>query len=167
MSEEQGPPEAVVAVEDGVVRLTVRSTVAAPPEAVWAVASTFAGVNAELMPFCRMLEPRALRGRTLESYVPGERATCWLLAGGVLPFDRHRLGLESLTPGVGFVEESTTWMQRRWRHERTLRAAGVGTTVEDRVTIEPRVRAAARVTAVVVARIFTHRHLRLRARFGT
>src|SRR6478609_3220271 len=98
MTEPQASPEAAVTVEDGAIRLTIESRVAAPPDAVWAVVSTFAGVNAELMPLCRMREPRALRGRTLESYQPGERAACWLLAGGVVPFDRHLLGIESITP---------------------------------------------------------------------
>lgn len=166
MSEPQGPPQAEVTVVDGTIRVSIASTVAAPPEAVWAVATTFAGVNGELMPFCRMVEPRSLRGRTLDSYVPGERAPCWLLAGGVVPFDRHLLGLESIEPGRGFVEESTTWLQRRWRHERSLGPDGEGTTVTDRLTIEPRVRPAARFTAPLVARIFEHRHRRLRARFG-
>lgn len=166
MSEPQDPIHAEVSVVDGLIRVAISSTVAAPPPSVWAVTTTFAGVNGELMPFCRMVEPRSLRGRTLESYVPGERATCWLLAGGIVPFDRHRLGLASMEPGVGFVEESTTWLQRRWRHERTVAAAGEGTRVTDRLMIEPRVRAAARFTAPLVARIFEHRHRRLHARFG-
>ena len=172
MSEQQDGPRAEVRVEGGVIHLAVASTVSASTADVWAWATTFAGVNAELLPYCRMLEPRSLRGRTLDSYVPGERAACWLLAGGVIPFDRHLLGLESITPGTGFVEESTTWMQRRWRHERTLvepHDDGTGTprtTVQDRLTIEPRVRIAARFTAPIVGRIFEHRHRRLRARFG-
>jgi ligand-binding SRPBCC domain-containing protein len=159
-------PHAEVELDRGAVRLAIASTVDASPEAVWAVVSTFTGVNAELLPWCRMREPRALRGRTLESYRPGERAACWLLAGGVVPFDRHLLGLESVSPGVGFAEESTTWVQRRWRHERTLAPAGGGTAVLDRLTIEPRLRAAAPVVAWIAARTFEHRHRRLRARFG-
>lgn len=158
-------PSAEVEVDRGVVRLLIVSSVDAPPEAVWTVVSTFAGVNAELLPLCRMREPRALRGRTLESYRPGERAACWLLAGGVVPFDRHLLGLESVSPGVGFVEESTTWVQQRWRHERTLTPEGGGTAVEDRLTIEPRLGLTAPVVAWIAARTFEHRHRRLRARF--
>jgi ligand-binding SRPBCC domain-containing protein len=153
----------------GTVHLRVASTIGAPVEEVWAAVTTFAGVNAELMPYCRMREPRALRGRTLESYRPGERAVCWLLAGGVVPFDRHVLGLASITPGEGFVEESTTWLQRRWRHERTLTpapGARPGTTVVDHLTVQPRLRFAAPLTAAVLARVFRHRHRRLRAHFA-
>ncbi len=160
-------PTVDVSHDMGAIRLRIESTVTAPVAEVWAVVSTFAGVNAELMPYCRMREPRRLRGRTLESYRPGERAPCWLLAGGVLPFDRHLLGLESVTPGTGFVEESTTWLQRRWRHERTLSTAagGTATTVVDQLRVEPRLRLAAGLTAPFLARVFAHRHDRLRRRF--
>ena len=162
-------PTADVSHEAGIIRLRIESLVAAPPEDVWAVVTTFAGVNAELMPYCRMVEPRAQRGRTLDSYVPGERAACWLLAGGIVPFDRHLLGLDSTTPGVGFVEESTTWLQRRWRHERTLSTVDDGTgrtRVTDQLTVEPRLRPATPLTWRMVAVVFCHRHRRLRARFG-
>lgn len=142
------------------------SVVAAPQAEVWAAATTFVGVNRELMPLCKMRVPRALRGRTLDTYQPGERAGCWLLAFGVVPFDRHRLGLESIEPGVGFVEESTSWLHRRWRHERTLAPAGIGTRVTDRVTVEPRLFLARPLTRFVVGRVFRHRHVRLLSRFG-
>ena len=166
MSAAEGAPRAEAAVSDGVITITISSDLAAPPASVWAVIATFAGVNAELMPYCRMVEPRSLRGRTLGSYRPGERATCWLLAGGIVPFDRHRLGLASVDPGRGFVEESTTWLQRRWRHERVVAPDGEGTTVTDRLTVVPRLRVAAPFTARTVRRVFVHRHRRLRSRFG-
>jgi hypothetical protein len=50
----------------------------------------------------------------------------WLLLFGVLLFDRHALALEAVTDGEGFVEESTSWMQRRWRHERLLTETDAG-----------------------------------------
>lgn len=149
------------------VRSTTSSVVAAAPADVWAEVATMAGVNAELLPWCRMREPRSLRGRTLESWRPGERAVCWLLAGGYVPFDRHVLGLESVAPGRGFVEESSSWLQRRWRHERTLAAEGAGTRITDRLTVEPRLGLAAPLVARVVPRVFAHRHRRLVARFGS
>lgn len=160
-------PTVEVSVEGGAVHVRVSSRLAAPVGEVWATVATFAGVNAELMPYCRMVPPRRLAGRSLESYRPGERASCWLLLGGVLPFDRHRLGLESVAPGEGFVEESTTWLQRRWRHERSLAADGRATIVVDQVTVIPRVAAAVPFTRWVLARVFGHRHRRLRDRFGT
>lgn len=151
----------------GVVHSTTSSVVAAPPAEVWAAITTFRGVNAELLPLVRMTEPRSLRGRTLASAQPGERAASWLLAAGIVPFDRHLLGIESVVAGSGFVEESTSWLQRRWRHERTLEPEGDGTRVTDRLTVEPRLRLAAPVVARVVPKVFAHRHRRLVARFGS
>jgi ligand-binding SRPBCC domain-containing protein len=142
------------------------TVVAAPPAEVWAEVTAFAGVNAELMPLCRMVEPRVARGRTLDSWTPGERAACWLLAGGIVPFDRHLLGIERVEPGVGFVEESTTWLQRRWRHERILTPVGAGTRVIDHLTVEPRLALAEPATRWMVGRIFDHRHRRLSHLFG-
>lgn len=161
-------PMPEVSVAAGVVRVTVESRVTTPIDEVWAEVSTFAGVNAELMPLCKMREPKALRGRSLESYEPGERAACWLLVGGIVPFDHHLLGLESVELGRGFVEESTSWVQRRWRHERSLEPTddGAGTVMTDRLTVEPRLRFAAPVTARIVGIVFAHRHRRLRSRFG-
>lgn len=145
------------------VVVTRSSVVAAPVEEVWASISTLPGVNRELGPFVTMREPKALRGRTLASFRSGERHHCWLLLGGVVPFDRHHLGLESVTPGVGFAEESTSWLQRRWRHERTLDATPEGTRVSDRLTIEPRVGVVAPLVGRLVGALFTHRHRRLAA----
>lgn len=144
------------------------SAVVASPEAVWAVVSTMAGVNQELGPLVRMTFPAdrvALDGQDVPL---GEVLfASWLLAFGVLPFDRHSLVLTSIEPGRGFVEESTSWLQRRWRHERTLETTpGGGCRVTDRLTVQPRVGLAAPVTRAVVGRLFTHRHRRLRARFG-
>lgn len=144
--------------------VVTRSSVApAPPEEVWAAVSTLPGVNRELGPFVTMREPAAYRGRTFDSFEPGERGHCWLLAGGVVPFDRHHLGLESITPGVGFVEESSSWLQKRWRHERTLEPSGDGTRVTDRLVIEPRLAPMAPLVGRLVGALFTHRHRRLAA----
>lgn len=150
----------------GPIAIEVATDVAATRTEVWAAVSTFAGVNAELMPLCKMVEPRSLRGRTLASYQPGERAPCWLLAGGVVPFDRHLLGLASVVDGEGFVEESTSWLQRRWRHERTLTSIAGGCRVADRLTIVPRLPMAAPLTRAAVTALFGHRHRRLARRFG-
>lgn len=160
---------AIMARVGRVIEVERASTVAATPEAVWAVVSTMAGVNAELAPWVRMTHP-ADRASLDEQDVPlGEVLfPSWLLAFGVVPFDRHSLVLTSIEPGQGFVEESTSWLQRRWRHERTLEpAAGGRTTVTDRLAVEPRVGLSAPITRRVVGWLFTRRHHRLRSRFVT
>jgi len=152
----------------GPIDLSFRSRVRATRPDVWAVVSTMAGVNAELMPFVRMTHPRDRTSLEGETIVPGEVVFhSWLLLGGVLPFDRHALALERVLEGEGFDEESTSWMQRRWRHERRLIDEGDGTcTVTDHLVVEPRLRLLTPLAARIVRFLFGHRHRRLVRRFG-
>ena len=151
------------------VVLTFRTHLAASAGEVWAVASTMDGVNAELRPFVRMTHPAHIQSLADADIVPGAVVFhSWLLAGGVLPFDRHALALERVIAGEGFDEESTSWMQRRWRHERRLSDHGDGTcTVTDRLEVEPRLGLLRPLASRVVRFLFGHRHRRLAARFGT
>jgi ligand-binding SRPBCC domain-containing protein len=147
--------------------IEVCSRLAIDREALWSVISTMQGVNAELAPWLRMSVPIEARDKSLANVPIGEVAfESWLLALGVLPFDLHRLCLIELEPGHGFVERSSSWLQRVWQHERTLEAVAGGTQLRDRVTFEPRIRVLAPIVEAVVARLFRHRHARLRARFG-
>ncbi|MBZ0272693.1 hypothetical protein K8I61_11700 [bacterium] len=100
-----------------------------------------------------------VRGRVLFKSV--------LLAFGFLPFDVHSLALERVDPGHGFVEESTSWLGRRWHHERSFEPLGEnGCRVTDRLTVAPRAAFAAPITRAVVRFLFIRRHRRLRSRFG-
>jgi ligand-binding SRPBCC domain-containing protein len=150
------------------IDLSFSSRVRAGRDEVWAVVSTMAGVNAELMPFVRMTHPRDRTSLEGKPIVPGEVVFhSWLLLGGVLPFDRHALALERVIDGEGFDEESTSWMQRRWRHERRLIDEGDGTcTVTDHLEVEPRLSLLRPLAARVVRFLFGHRHRRLVRRFG-
>jgi ligand-binding SRPBCC domain-containing protein len=151
-----------------VIEIERSSRLLASCEDVWRVVSTMDGVNAELRPFLRMTYPPTRAALDVQVVHEGEVVfASWLLAFGLVPFDRHSLGLASVDPGRGFVEESTSWLQRRWRHERTLEADDIGgCVVTDRLTVQPRVGLVAPVVARIVGALFTHRHRRLRARFG-
>lgn len=126
-----------------------------------------AGVNFELHPFMHMTSPGALRVLPTE-VVPGQVLfRSWLLLFRLLPIDRHALALQSLDEGVGFVEESTSWLQRRWRHERTLTPfPNGGCLIEDQLVIESRMRWTQPLVAAVVKGLFAHRHRRVVKRFG-
>jgi len=150
------------------LRLELSSRLAASRAEVWAVVSSMKGVNDELMPFVRMTYPSRLSKLTAADVVPGAVLFhSWILGLGVLPFDLHALALQEIREGDGFVEESTSWMQSRWRHERVLTDTPEGgCVVTDRLLIEPRVALARPLVAAVVGRLFAHRHRRLRERFG-
>jgi ligand-binding SRPBCC domain-containing protein len=142
--------------------ITVTSRVHADAQRVWAHAQTMAGVNAELAPFVRMTVPRHARGLTIDEAPLGEVAfRSVLLGAGLLPFDRHALRLTAVAPGRGFQERSTSLLQRRWDHDRTLTPDGAHTIVTDRVTFAPRI-GGARLARPLVEALFQHRHRRLR-----
>lgn len=147
-------------------QLDITSRLIAPAAAVWAAVRTMEGVNAELAPWVRMSVPAAARGLTIDD-APLDRPAfdSWLLALGVVPFDRHRLTLVEVRPGH-FVERSSSLLQRLWRHERDVAAGLDGTTiVRDQLFVEPRLPVSFLVRPIVAA-IFRWRHRRLQARFG-
>lgn len=143
----------------------MNSSLHALPDVVWAHASTMDGVNAELAPFVRMSVPSHVRGLRLDDAPRGEEAfVSSLLAFGVLPFDRHHLTLVSVSER-GFVEESWSLLQRRWRHERSIEPTSDGCIVTDRLEVEPRFVPDVLVRPLVRA-LFEARHRELRRRFG-
>ncbi|QGG96712.1 hypothetical protein [Actinomarinicola tropica] len=150
------------------IDLTFTTDLDSSAEAVWSVVATMPGVNAELGPWVRMTHPRGL-GRIDEvEVVPGAPLfSSWLLLLGIVPIDRHRLVLDRVL-ARGFDEDSTSWLQRRWRHERRVEdRPGGGCVVTDRLVVVPRVGPAAPLVRRIVAAVFAHRHRRLRRRFGT
>jgi hypothetical protein len=148
------------------VMIERRSRLASDADAVWAHARTMEGVNAELAPWVRMSVPRAARGRTLEAAPIGREAfVSVMFAFGVVPFDLHHLILVEVNER-GFVEESWSWMQQRWRHERSIVEVAGGCELVDRITAEPRLPVGP-IARRVIGRLFDGRHRVLRARFGT
>jgi ligand-binding SRPBCC domain-containing protein len=146
------------------IELDFASRVASPGAAVWVVASTMDGVNAELGPLVRMTVPKGTGGVIGD----GVSFTSWLLAFGVVPFDRHSLTVERVIDGGGFDEESTSWLQQRWRHERRITDHGDGTcTIADHLVVVPRIAISRSIVATMVGTVFRHRHQRLAKRFGT
>lgn len=149
----------------GQFTIEVSSALRASADEVWSHASTMEGVNDELGPWVRMTVPRAAQGKRLADVEPGREAfASVLLLLSVVPFDLHHLTLERIVER-GFDEESWSWMQRRWRHERRVEPAADGCVVTDRLTVEPRF-APALLVKPIVRRLFEARHRKLRARFG-
>lgn len=149
------------------IEIEVVSALDAAREKVWRSISTMTGVNYELHPFVHMTSRR--EHQTLPTTVtPGQAVfQSWLLFLRVVPFDRHALALDSVNDGHGFVEESSSWLQRRWRHERTLtETATDGCILSDRLIVEPRLGPPRPIVAAIVRHLFAHRHRRLTRRFG-
>jgi len=146
--------------------LTIGSSLAALPAAVWERAMSAEGINAELGPLLRMTVPRGLDSLDLHDLEPGPLGRSWLLLFGLVPFDYDEIGLEWIEPGRGFLERSTMLTQRLWEHERTIEPAGEGATLVDRLAWEPRLPLPGGAMRPLVAAIFRHRHKQLRRHFG-
>lgn len=147
----------------------ITSRLAADCPTVWARVTTLEGVNAELAPWLRMTGP--WRSSDLDlARAPLNRpwVVSWVLAVGLIPIDRHVLGLERLEPPRGFREHSWSLLHRDWIHERSLDPLpNGGCQLTDRVAFSPRVPLLGELEVLVVGAIFRHRHHRLRAVFGT
>ena len=141
---------------------TISSEIPVAAEQFWQ-AQTLATVNAELQPLYRMTAPpEALRAPISEWARHGNAVDSWILFGGVFPVDRHRFGTVRFTAPTTFVETSSSWLNRRWRHERSALATGGGCRITDTITFEPRLALLGPLQKVLYQQAFRHRHGRLR-----
>jgi len=148
-------------------KLTFSSRLAVTPEIIWIHISTMQGVNEELTPLMRMTYPSAASAANLAEAPVGEVLFhSWLLFLGFLPIDRHHLCLSKVDAERGFIEESTSWSQAYWRHERTIEAAPGGCILTDNLTFRPRLFVLGPAIAMFVRRLFTNRHHNLKRKFG-
>lgn len=156
------------------VDVECRSVVAASVDRVWARITSPEGINDELMPFMRMTVPRSLRGKRIEDLELGTRAgRSWLLLFGFLPFDYDDIviGELELGPRPRFLETSSMFALKTWRHERLLRPDRDGCKVIDRIAFEPRFPFSAvprfrRTIRAMLRFLVGHRHRRLARYFS-
>jgi hypothetical protein len=128
---------------------------------------TLGGVNAELWPWVRMTAPATWAQLPLAQW-PAQQVLfkSWILLLGVLPIDRHAFFLQSVTPGRGFVETSSSTVNAQWNHTRTLAPIAGGCRVTDTLEYQSRIAALGYLLYPAYRLVFWWRHRRLRARFG-
>lgn len=149
--------------------VVTETRLAAPPEAVWAHATSMRGVNREMAPWLRMTYPRDAEGLDLSDprARPGEPLfVSWILLFGALPIERWNLVLAEVGPGMRFVERSRVLTLSLWRHERSVAPAEGGSVLRDEVTFEPRIPMLAPALEPAIRAFFRHRHGRLIELFG-
>jgi hypothetical protein len=128
---------------------------------------TLALVNAELGPLLRMTAPGPWAVRPIHSWPTGETLfSSWILLCGCVPLDRHTFALHSVAPGRGFDESSRSLVNRRWKHRREIESTEAGCRVTDTVHFSCRIPGLGYVLRPVYALVFSHRHRRLRSRYG-
>ena len=144
------------------------SQVPITPERAWQHATSFEGINHELMPLMRMTAPRHIHALDPDSIVLGQKLfRSWVLLFGLIPFEYDDLTIIELEPGRRFLERSPMMSMKLWQHERIVEPDGQGgSTVTDNLTFEPRFTFMRPLARRIIAFQFRHRHSRLRARFG-
>jgi hypothetical protein len=144
----------------------IQSTLAVPPEVLLG-GLTMDSVNRELAPLVRMTAPAEWRRCPIDRWEEGRllfHSTILLL--GVLPVDRHAFLLERILPGEGFVEASSSRMNREWRHERRIVPTPGGCTVTDRLRVTGRLPWLTAMLMPLYRLVFRRRHARLRRWHG-
>lgn len=145
----------------------ITTVLRAPPEAVWARASSVEGIRDELRPLADMTFPASIEALN-EATVPlGERlCRSWILLFGVLPVEYDDVTLVELEPGRRFLERSQMLTLREWRHERIVEPHPDGSTMTDRLSWDARLPLPDALVRSIVATLFRHRHRRLAAYWG-
>lgn len=145
--------------------LTFESILTSDPETVWAWIISLDGISKEMSPILRMSAPKGVRDIASTAFKPGVPLfRSWICLGGILPIDFSDLTLLSITPGVGFVEQSRMGSMRFWRHERTICPVESGCRLTDTLTFEPRL--GGPLAVAFVRKFFAHRHKMLRKHLG-
>ncbi len=144
--------------------LVVSSKLSVRPEELWD-AQSIATINYELGPWIHMSAPAVWRGLKLKDWSgDGPLFKSWVLFLGFVPLDWHSFESLDLSSHMQFVETSSSWINRIWRHERVVRAAPNGCEVIDKVSFTPRLPFVSTLLQPIYALVFRHRHSKLRAR---
>ena len=159
-----GPPSASI---ERVPSFHIASRLRAPPERVWAHATSMAGINHELGPLLRMTHPPGMTSiGDLSPPLGMPLFRSIILLFGVLPIDFDDVTLEVFEPRRSFRERSPTLSQRQWTHERSLEPTDDGVRLLDRITFEPKIPGAGAILAPLLHLVFRNRHRKLVGLFG-
>ena len=154
----------------GPISFEFESVLPAPRAELWAVLATMPGVNSELWPLARMSAPRHFRETPIHQWPTGEflfHSTIFFAL--IFPADRHHFRMQTVSD-CGFQEDSTSLMNRSWRHSRQLETLttenGEATRVIDRVSYESRAgNLLGRLMLPTYRLVFWNRHRRLRKKW--
>lgn len=119
-------------------------------------------VNNELFPFARMTYPVNKNHFCNLIEASNEKLfTSWILLFGILPIDIHFLKLEKIEEGKAFYENSTSIINKYWKHTRLLIAENENTILIDEVYFSPRIPILGIILFPIYKKIFSNRHRQL------
>lgn len=148
------------------VKFQVSSDLNISPEEVGGLL-TIKGVNLELSPLIRMTVPPRWSGQEIFEWPTGRKLfSSWILLFGIMPIDRHTFYFQSIDRQRGFVEESSSLINKMWHHCRDIDFDGSSCRVTDTVEFQCRLPLLAYTLAPIYRFVFRHRHKVLRSYHG-
>lgn len=145
----------------------IESEMQADADSVWSEVTTMRAVNRELAPLAYMTCPSTWDKLPISEWPTGKPLfNSTILFLRLLPVDRHAFQLSDSGERF-FLEESTSWMNRVWRHRRSVAVASANLTIlRDEVSFRSRLPLVGAMMLPIYRLIFRNRHRRLLARFG-
>jgi len=109
--------------------------------------------------------PESLRAPISEWAKQDNALKSWILWRGFIPVDRHNFGTIEFTSPTAFVENSSSWLNRQWRHERKVGKTPGGCEVIDTISFESRLAFLSPWQKAMYILAFRYRHATLRSRY--
>lgn len=136
---------------------------------LWDHITSMLNVNKELMPYLRMTYPsdrKMIKGSEKNIQFGETLFVSVLLLFGLIPIDLHWLRLDLIIEGNSFHENSTTLLNKYWKHKRILieRPDGI-VQLTDELEFLPRIPLMGYFMLPFVKHIFQHRHSQLKKTF--
>ena len=143
------------------MEIEIISRFKAGPEQVAKQTLLMDGVNRELSPWIKMTCPHSMRSIPIERW-PVEKPlfNSIILLFGFLPIDRHKFYFRIVSP-TGFSEDSSTLLNRHWRHTRQIKPHDKGTELVDTLEFEAYFKPLEYFLRPVYLFVFKQRHKRL------
>ena len=124
------------------------------------------GVNYELGPALKMGAPEIWQHTSIADWPEGRflfNSVVWFLK--VIPIDVHFFKMINVSK-LGFEEASSTLLNKKWCHERTIESSDDGTIIRDQIRYQSRIPLVGNILKPIYSMIFKHRHSRLVHRYG-
>ena len=145
---------------------TIASKLTCSPNQLATDAFTMRGVNYELSPLVKMTTPDKWASTPISTWPTGEELfTSVLLLLGFIPIDLHRFLLKA-TSANRFEECSTSLLMQQWEHTREIKPVESHIEIIDKLCFQTRVPLFGSLLLPVYKFVFSHRHRRLRKRYG-
>jgi hypothetical protein len=149
------------------MKLAFRSFLDIAPDELWRRINNFEKLNMELAPFLKMSCPEIYKTKPFDEFPTGNpvfKSVIFLLR--VIPVDVSNVRFVSISPGMGFSEDSAMICSSSWKHKRSISPDGAGCLIIDELDITPRLSIFKPVLYLFTKMTFFIRHRNLRQSHG-